>query len=115
VNQSPIVRRGEVWMADLGEPVGNEQGFQRPVLVVSVNEWNQRSRELVIVIPITSRTRDWPTHIAIPTSAGLRMPSFGKVEDLRSISVRRLTRRLGSAPDTAMTDVDRVMRMLLGL
>jgi mRNA interferase MazF len=102
-------------MADLGEPVGREQGFQRPVLVVSVDEWNQRSRELVIVIPITSRSRGWPTHVAVPTSAGLRMPSFGKVEDLRSISLRRLTRRLGSAPDAAMIHVGRVMRMLLGL
>jgi mRNA interferase MazF len=108
--------RGEVWMTDFGEPIGHEQGYRRPALVVSVDRFNQSRAGLAVVVPITSAYRDLPSHIEIePGSSGLDHISYAKTEDLKSVSIRRLTRRLGSVSPEVLHRTERALRLLLGL
>ncbi len=110
------VRRGEVWLADLGDPIGHEQGYRRPVVIISVNELHAVSRDLAIVVPTTTRDRGWPTHIRLPAGpAELDRHSFAKVEDIRSISFRRLSHRLGTVETTVLDQIGVVLRSLLDL
>ena len=109
-------RRGEVWYADL-EPVrGREQGGRRPVLIVSVDGLNAGPADLVLAIAITTTERAIYWHVPVqPPEAGLRLASFIKCENVRSISKERLGRRLGEVSEATMAEVEDILRALLDL
>ncbi len=108
--------RGEVWLTDL-EPVrGHEQGRIRPCVVVSEDTFNQGPAGLVIIVPMTTRDRGIPIHVAVaPPDGGVRQLSFIKCEDVRSISVKRLLERWGTISDQTIRSVEDHLRVLLGL
>ena len=109
-------RRGEVWLVDLGEPVGHEQAGRRPALVVSADPLNLGPGVVIIVMPITSTRRGLPSHIEIePGESGLDMTSYAKAEDVKSISERRFVSRLGAVDVAVMDAVGRALRFLLEL
>lgn len=96
--------RGDVWTVDLDPVRGHEQAGTRPALIVSVDRFNEGPAGLVVVLPITSRSKGVPLHVALsPPEAGLTLPSFIKCEDVRSISIERLVRRLGSVEKQTMS------------
>jgi mRNA interferase MazF len=108
--------RGDVWLVDLNPTRGREQAGSRPALVVSVDPFNQGAAELVIARPITSRSKDIPTHVQVsPPEGGLTLPSFIKREDIRSISKSRLVRRFGLVSTETMSKVEDRLAILLGL
>jgi mRNA interferase MazF len=88
----PSATRGDVWLADLSPVRGHEQAGRRPVLVVSVDPFNQSRADLVVVIPITSTLRSIPFHVVVQ----LTNPSALLCEAVRSISKDRLITRWGS-------------------
>ena len=86
--------RGEIWGVDLDPIVGREQAGRRPALVVSDDALNSGPRGLVVVIPITGRSRGLPNHAPIaPPEGGLTKPSVIMTEQVRSVSKDRLGRR----------------------
>ena len=103
-------RRGEVWWIDYGTPIGHEQGGRRPGLVVSAD--GVAGFNLVITAPITRTDKPYPTRIPIDAP---KPPSFVQVEQLRTTSVDRFARLAGSAPETVMDEVDRILRYLFEL
>ena len=108
--------RGEVWFVNLDPATGREQAGKRPALVMSVNELNQSAAELVVVLPITSRYKQVRSHVPVDEGdGGLTIRSFIKCEDIRSISVRRLERRLGTVSTAALAAVEDRLGILLGL
>jgi mRNA interferase MazF len=108
--------RGEVWFVNLDPTTGREQAGRRPALVVSVNELNQSAADLIVVLPITSRDKQVRSHVPVDEGdGGLTTRSFIKCEDIRSISVRRLERRLGSLSTESLEAVEDRLRILLGL
>jgi mRNA interferase MazF len=110
------VSRGEVWLVSLDPVRGHEQAGTRPALVVSVDRFNHGPAGLVVVLPITSRSKGVPLHVSVsPPEGGLTSPSFIKCEDVRSISTDRLVRRLGSAGPNTMALVEDRLRILMGL
>jgi mRNA interferase MazF len=108
--------RGEIWMVDLNPTRGHEQAGVRPALVVSVNTFNHGPAGLAVVLPVTSRQKGISLHVpADPPEAGLRMKSFIKTEDIRSVAVERLTHRIGEVTGATMADVEDRLRILLDL
>ncbi|MGI9091277.1 MAG: type II toxin-antitoxin system PemK/MazF family toxin [Gemmatimonadaceae bacterium] len=108
--------RGEVWQVDLRPVRGREQHGMRPALILSVNKFNHGPADLVIVIPITSRNKGIPTHVAIPKGeGGLDEDSFIKCEDIRSISKDRLIRYRGDVTYPRIEETQHLVRLLLGL
>jgi len=107
-------RRGEVWLLDLGEPMGHGQGWQRPGLIMSSDEWN-RHANVVTVLPITRTKNELPTRVEIELGprTGLRETSYARCEDIRSVSDRRLVRRMGAVDLVAMSALGRVLRTFL--
>jgi mRNA interferase MazF len=109
-------RRGEVWLADFGEPGGREQAGRRPALIVSADALNEGPAGLIVVVPITTARRGLPSHIEIePGDSGLDDVSYAKCEDIKSISDRRLIARLGATEPDVMFNVGRVLTYLLDL
>ncbi|GHD33428.1 type II toxin-antitoxin system PemK/MazF family toxin [Nocardiopsis kunsanensis] len=110
------MRRGEVFTADLGEPVGREQALRRPVLLVNAQPWLDASPPVVMGLPITRTHRPNPTHVAIePGVSGLEEISYIECEDLRAISPMQLERRFGRADETVLFRVEVVLCRLLAL
>jgi mRNA interferase MazF len=108
--------RGELWMAELGIPVGHEQGGRRPVLVVSGRSLNGAPSRLVTVVPLTTRERGIRSHIRLePGATGLTQVSFARTDQHRTVSQNRLERRLGAADARAMAAVETWLRIFLEL
>jgi len=113
-NEKPV--RGEVWDVDLNPVLGHEQGGKRPLLVVSVDQFNQGPSGLVIVVPITSRDRNIRSRIAIEAGeGGCKTRSFAMCEAIRSISLERMTRRCGMVSSETMEKVEYCLRVILGI
>ncbi len=109
-------RRGEVWIVDLDPTLGHEQAGRRPGLVISVDAFNQSAAELAVVLPLTSRDKGIRSHVPVAAGeAGLKVLSFAKCEDVRSLSTRRLARRLGSVSEATLRAAEQRLRILLGL
>lgn len=103
-------------MADLGEPVGHEQGLRRPVLLLNDQAWLDSAPPVITAVPFTRTRRGWPTRVEIERgTSGLREASYLKCEDARSISPLRLIRRIGHVDEVALASVERIVRRLLGL
>jgi mRNA interferase MazF len=114
--KAQIPSQGDVWLADFDPTKGREQAGVRPCLIVSVNPFNHGPLDLVIVVPITSTRRGWPTHVAVkPPEGGLKNESFVKCEDVRSISTGRLIKRLGVLSQLSMEGVADRLRIIIGL
>lgn len=107
-------RRGEIWLLDLGELIGHEQGGQRPALVVSSDEWNGHAA-IVAVLPITRTKHELPTRVEVEATDvnGLAETSCARCEDIRSVSERRLVHRVGVCDGLVMLGVGRVLRTFL--
>ncbi len=109
-------RRGEVWLVSLDPASGREQTGRRPALVLSVDALNASPAELVTLLPVTSKPRTLRTRVEVaPPEGGLAKPSYVVCEQTRTVSTRRLVRRLGSVSSATMAKVEEVVRVLLGL
>lgn len=114
----PPVRNGEtgsLWVVDLSDPIGHEQGYRRPALIVSDRRMNHF--RLTMICPLTRTRRDWPVHIEVSPGAetGLRDTSYIQVEQLRTLSHERLVVRLGSVDAVTLLRVQAVLGTLLAL
>ena len=112
-----LVKRGEIYYADLSPVVGSEQGGIRPVLIVQ-NDIGNRHSPTVIAAAITSR-RDkakLPTHIDVQAATcGLTKDSFVLLEQIRTLDKRRLKDRMGELDTPSMTKVDHALQVSFGL
>ena len=108
--------RGDIWLVDLGTPVGREQAGRRPAVVLSSDLMNQGPAEVIIVVPCTTRSRAVPSQIELdPADSGLDEVSYARCEDVKSVSRHRLIVRLGAASPEAMFRISHGLRMLLEL
>lgn len=108
--------RRDVWVANLDPTKGREQAGSRPCLVVSTDRFNAGPADLTVVLPITSRRKGIPLHVPIAApEAGLKIDSYVKCEDIRSVSKSRLSRRLGAVSDLTMKQVEARLELLLEL
>ena len=112
-----IVKRGDIFYADLSPVVGSEQGGMRPVLIVQNDTGNKHS-PTVIAAAITSQTGKarLPTHIELNAqSVGLSRDIVILLEQVRTIDKSRLRERMGKLDDTTMTKVDNAIAVSFGL
>lgn len=112
-----MVKRGDIYYADLSPVVGSEQGGMRPVLIVQ-NDTGNRHSPTVIAAAITSQIGKarLPTHIELSAqSYGLSRDSVILLEQVRTIDKSRLKERMGKLDDVTMTKVDNAIAVSLGL
>jgi len=112
-----IVKRGDVYYADLSPVVGSEQGGTRPVLIVQ-NDTGNRNSPTVIAAAITSQINEakLPTHIELcGRSCGLSKDSVILLEQIRTIDKRRLKERMGKLDPDLMDRVDDAIAVSFGL
>ena len=116
-NNQPIVYRGEVYYADLSPAVGSEQGGNRPVVILQNNTGNKHA-PTTIVAPLTSRLtkKPLPTHVLLPKGAvSVSCESVVLLEQVRVIDKQRLKSKMGNLSDEFMTEIDKALKVSLGI
>lgn len=112
-----IVKRGDVFFAELSPVVGSEQGGTRPVLVIQ-NDIGNRFSPTVIIAAITAQIQKakLPTHVEIDAKKyGFERDSVILLEQLRTIDKSRLTDKITQLDDALMEKVDEALEISVGL
>ncbi|AIE31385.1 type II toxin-antitoxin system endoribonuclease NdoA [Bacillus thuringiensis] len=112
-----IVKRGDVYFADLSPVVGSEQGGVRPVLVIQ-NDIGNRFSPTVIVAATTAQIQKakLPTHVEIDAKKyGFERDSVILLEQIRTIDKQRLTDKITHLDEVMMSRVDEALQISLGL
>lgn len=112
-----MIKRGEIYFAQLNPVIGSEQGGIRPVLVVQNDVGNQYS-PTTIILAITSQINKakLPTHIEIKAAEyGLDKDSVILAEQIRTVDKTRLKQRVAQLSDEIMKEVDEALVVSIGL
>ncbi|MDE6181889.1 MAG: type II toxin-antitoxin system PemK/MazF family toxin [Eubacteriales bacterium] len=112
-----LVKRGDIFYADLSPVIGSEQGGVRPVLVIQ-NDIGNRYSPTIICAAITSQINKakLPTHIEIECSKyPLIKDSVVLLEQVRTIDKKRLRERIGHLDNCIMKNVNKALLTSLGL
>ena len=112
-----IVKRGDIYYADLSPVVGSEQGGIRPVLVIQ-NDIGNKYSPTVIAAAITSQINKakMPTHIELAAKDyGLNKDSVILLEQIRTIDKRRLREKIGRIDVGLMASVNNALSISFGL
>ena len=112
-----IVKRGDIYYADLSPVIGSEQGGVRPVLIIQ-NDVGNKYSPTVIAAAITSRINKakMPTHIELSASEfGLNKDSVILLEQIRTIDKKRLREKIGRLDDSLMERVNDALSISFGL
>ena len=112
-----IIKRGDIYYADLSPVIGSEQGGLRPVLIIQ-NDIGNKYSPTVIAAAITSQINKTklPTHIELyADNYGLAKNSVILLEQVRTIDKRRLKEKMGHLDDGLMTQVNDALTVSFGL
>jgi mRNA interferase MazF len=93
-----VVSQGEIWWADLPEPVGSAPGFRRPVVVIQSDAFNRSRIATVVCVPLTTNTTwaDVPGNVLLTAQAtNLPKDSVANAAHVISIDKRLLSERVG--------------------
>lgn len=113
-----VVQRGEIWWANLPEPIGSEPGFRRPVLVIQSNDFNRSRIATVIALVVTSNIKlaQAPGNVLLPSKVtGLSKDSVANVSQVITIDKSFLTENIGTIPAYLLEQVENGIRLVMGL
>ena len=110
-----MIKRGEIYFADLSPVVGSEQGGVRPVLVIQ-NDIGNKYSPTVIAAAITSQMSKTklPTHIELEHTYGLPKDSVVLLEQIRTIDKKRLKEKICELSSFKMAEINEALLISLG-
>lgn len=115
------MRRGEIVTVSFDPALGSEAAKTRPAVVVSNDAANATAarlgRGVITVVPVTSNiARIYPFQVLLPArQTGLSQDSKAQAEQVRSVAVERIGRRVGQLPAALISDLDQALRVHLSL
>lgn len=111
-----MIKRGEIYLANLDPVIGSEQSGIRPVLIIQ-NDIGNRYSPTVIVLAITSKPKKLiPTHVSIQKNIeGIEKDSIILVEQVRTIDKERLIKKLGTLDFRKMQEVKKALKLSLNI
>lgn len=111
-----IIKRGDIFYAELNPVIGSEQGGTRPVLIIS-NDIGNRHSPTVIVAAITSRQTKskLPTHYYLTDIKGLPVNSIVLLEQIRTLDKTRLKERVAQLDKSCMEAIGKPLLISIGL
>ena len=111
-----VYRRGDIYLANLGTPVGSQQGGVRPIILLQNDVGNYFS-PTVTLVPLTTKIdkkKKQPTHFFLKKARGLRMPSMVLCEQIGTCDKRCIIRYLGRVSNGQMRGIDEAVKVQLG-
>jgi len=112
---SDFPRRGEVWMVNWNPSRGSEQAGKRPALVIQNDIGNEKA-PTTIIAAISGTVKFYPMNVLIrPPEGGLDRASIVKTSQILTVSKERLEIRLGRVNQDTLLEVERAIKLSLGL
>ncbi len=111
------VTQGDVWWAELPDPVGSGPGFRRPVVVVQGNSLNRSRLATVVCVPLTSNLMwaDAPGNTPLSAKAtGLPKPSVANASLIVSLDQSVLARKVGKLASKHVEQILQEVDVVLG-
>ena len=112
-----MISQGEIWWADLGEPVGSAPGLRRPVVAVQCDAINRSRIGTVVCVPLTSNLKwaDAPGNVLLKSNlTGLPKESVANVSLVVSLDKDQLTDRTGKLPKRQLEAILSGIDVILG-
>ena len=112
------IRQYEIWLADLNPRLGSKPGKTRPVLVVQTDLLNRVFHPSTLICPISSKVSRNSEVLRVHLKSGmanLRQECDILMDQLRAIDNRRLLKRIGKLPDTAIQSTRQNLKVVLDL
>ena len=98
---------GVVVWCDFNPIIGSEQGGRRPALVIASHDYSEAVTNLTLVVPCTTRQRNWPHHVQLTGPIGMSSVTFAITEQPRTISTARVHDIAGRVDETCLNDICR--------
>ena len=112
------MQRGDLWWANLPDPIGSGPGYRRPVLVIQSDSFNRSRIKTVIVAVITKNTAlaAAPGNVLLPAQdSGLPLDSLVNVSQIITLDKFLLSEFISSLPASLMTKVEAGLRLVMNL
>jgi len=112
-----LIKRGDIFYADLNPTKGSEQAGRRPVIVIQNNTGNKMA-PTTIVAPLTTKKflKEYPTNVHVKKSmADLKEDSVILLAQIRTVDKNRLGRKIGAVSGEFLKRVDEAIKISLGL
>ncbi len=112
-----MIAQGEIWWADLGEPIGSAPGYRRPVVVVQGDAVNRSRIGTVVCVPLTSDLKwsDAPGNVLLTARAtSLEKDSVANVSLVVALDKRQLTERVGKVSPRRLEAILSGIDVILG-
>jgi mRNA interferase MazF len=112
------MERGDIWWAQLPDPVASEPGFRRPVVIVQSNAFNRSRIRTVIAVVVTSNLSlaEAPGNVLLlPSESGLPKDSVANVSQIITLDRDFLTEKCGRVPLRLIRSIDEGLRLVLSL
>jgi len=113
-----VIKRGEIWWAELPDPAGSEPGYRRPLLIVQANEFNKSKINTVIALAITTNVRlaGAPGNVLLSAKQSkLSKESVINISQIITIDKSFLTDRVHAISNKIMRTVEEGMKLALRL
>ena len=110
-----IPKRGDMYVADLGQGIGSEQANERPVVIIQNNKGNHYA-DTTIIVPITSQMKaQLPNHVIIHYGILTKYQGCVLTEQIRTISVLRLKKYIGRLSEKDIRRIEKALRISLDM
>lgn len=113
-----MIRRGQIWWVDFGEPRGSEPGYRHPALVLQRDEVNASRLATVVVVVLTSNKAlaSAPGNTLLPRKdTGLPMDSVANASQMATLNKDDLETLVGTIPRRLLDKVNDGVRWFLHL
>jgi mRNA interferase MazF len=113
-----VIRRGEIWWANLPEPSDSEPGFRRPVLIVQSDFFNATKINTLVALAITTNRAlaEMPGNVVLSRAAsGLPKESVVNITQILTIDKRLLLEYVETVSERKMEQVEKGLRLVLSL
>jgi mRNA interferase MazF len=90
-----VISQGEIWWADMPDPIGSGPGFRHPVVIVQGDSFNRSRVATVVCVPLTSNLKwaDAPGNVHLPQSTtGLPKESVANPSQITSLDRQLLVK-----------------------
>ncbi len=112
------MQRGEIWWAELPDPVGAEPGYRRPILIVQADPLTTSRMATIVAVIVTSNMR-WaaaPGNVVLQASeSGLPRDSIANVTQIVTLDKQALEERVGQVTPYTLELVNNGLRFVLDL
>ena len=109
------IKRGEIWLVDMGEQKGSLQGGKRPAIIVS-NDLANKYSSVIHIMPTTAQPKKYiPSHAGVPTSSSLIRFSIAMGEQIKLVDKKDIIEKIGVCDKQTTYEINQAIAIQFGL